>query len=84
MLLPSCHSFYKCLRILKPVAVLLKSAASEVRNFTENKKYHIPARRSASVRARGPVNTRLVFDEDGLFLNILSIEKDDAKSIMPV
>ena len=47
-------------------------------------KYHIPAKRSANVRARAPfcsLNTWLVFREDGLFLNILSIENDDAKSI---
>ena len=48
-------------------------------------KYHIPAKRSANVRARVPFcsfnTTWLVFREDGLFLNILSIENEDAKSI---
>ena len=45
---------------------------------------NIPAKRSANVRARCPfcpLNDWLVFLEDGLFLNILSIENDDAESI---
>lgn len=46
--------------------------------------YNIPAKRSANVRARCPfcpLNNWLVFLDDGLFLNILSIENDDAESI---
>lgn len=46
---------------------------------------NIPAKRSANVRACGAFgssNICLAFLEDGLLLNILSIENDDVKSIV--
>ena len=61
------------------------SSPQNQRNISGNWKYYIPAKRSASVRAWGALDSSyiwLLFLVDGLFLNILSIENDDEKSIV--